>query len=1009
MTGKRLSHYEILGEISRGGMGVVYRAVDLNLGREVALKVLPDELLHDRGRRERLVQEARAAAVLEHPHIGVIHEVGESDGVTFIAMELIRGEKLSDALSRAPLPQPRALALAAEIAEGLSRAHEKGIIHRDLKPANIIVTEDGHAKIIDFGLAKLIEPVREDAATASIHGPRTDAGVVLGTAAYMSPEQARGTRVDPRSDVFALGVTLYEMVSGRPAFQGQSNLDTMQAILTQPVPPLAATPGVPAEATAELQRIIAKATAKDPDDRFQGMKDLIVDLRGARRRLESAPTSGIIAPVSHPDTAVTRTRSGRAKLLAGVTFVAVAAATSAWWFLGKSSPQTIASPSGKPAVAALYFENNTGDPSLDWMRTGLTDMMVTDLSQSASFEVLGTDRLVQILEELKREDDRVVSADVVQQIAKRAGVGYVLMGSYVRSGGTIRINARLQEALTGRIVTAERVEGPGESSLFAMVDELTRRFVSTMTELGGPSAGSLLKPPGEASSDAGLDRGLTEVTTSSIEAYRYYAEGINFHERGLPSQAAPLLEKAVEIDPNFAMAYAKLAVVNHNLVALDKRDEYARRALSLTDRLTARERYYIEGFYYSLRPETFGRAIEAYQQGLRLHPEHHGSRHNLGLLLMNLERYPEAIEQYEELIRRGTSNPTTVENLADMLIETGNVQRAREIADEFVRRHPDNSGGVRMLGSAMVAQGRLDEARAAFEKSEAMDPLDFGSRIGTRAVALLQERWTDAQAVNEAFARARAPFERFQSLLGESLIAAVHGKGQAARDLLDRAARVPGLSAQQRAASRNRLAMMLLRQGQPALALAQAELALVDARNRENEFLTLQLLSIAQSAIGRTAESTRTLAQLEARAKVLPSEREVRRVHWTRGEIAALHGDTVTASAELGKATAMLPALGPPLGPPSSHPDLLYATALAAIRTGRDAEAAQCLERIQSSHDHIYAPDPWARSFFLLGRMYERRGDAARAREQYTHFLNLWRDGDLERGWVTEAQQKVTR
>jgi tetratricopeptide (TPR) repeat protein len=344
-----------------------------------------------------------------------------------------------------------------------------------------------------------------------------------------------------------------------------------------------------------------------------------------------------------------------------------------------------------------------------------------------------------------------------------------------------------------------------------------------------------------------------------------------------------------------------------------------------------------------------------------------------------------------------------------MLIETGNVQRAREIADEFVRRHPDNSGGVRMLGSAMVAQGRLDEARAAFEKSEAMDPLDFGSRIGTRAVALLQERWTDAQAVNEAFARARAPFERFQSLLGESLIAAVHGKGQAARDLLDRAARVPGLSAQQRAASRNRLAMMLLRQGQPALALAQAELALVDARNRENEFLTLQLLSIAQSAIGRTAESARTLAQLEARAKVLPSEREVRRVHWTRGEIAALHGDTVTASAELGKATAMLPALGPPLGPPSSHPDLLYATALAAIRTGRDAEAAQCLERIQSSHDHIYAPDPWARSFFLLGRMYERRGDAARAREQYTHFLNLWRDGDLERGWVTEAQQKVTR
>jgi serine/threonine protein kinase len=288
MIGRTLSHYQIVGEISRGGMGVVYRATDVHLEREVALKVLPEDLVHDADRRERLLHEARAASALEHPHIAVIHEVGEADGVTFIAMELIRGEKLSDLIARGPLRPARTLELAVETAEGLARAHEKGIVHRDLKPSNIMVTEDGHAKIIDFGLAKVAAQTGSDADTVSVRNPRTAEGVVVGTAAYMSPEQARGDRVDRRTDIFALGLTLYEMATGRPAFQGRSTLDTMQAILTQPVPPLPATADMPTETMSDLQRIIAKCTAKDPDERYQGMKDVVVDLRAARRRLESS-------------------------------------------------------------------------------------------------------------------------------------------------------------------------------------------------------------------------------------------------------------------------------------------------------------------------------------------------------------------------------------------------------------------------------------------------------------------------------------------------------------------------------------------------------------------------------------------------------------------------------------------------------------------------------------------------------------------------------------------------
>ena len=1006
MLGRTLSHYHIVDEISRGGMGVVYRAVDVNLGRDVALKVLPDDLVHDPVRRERLLQEARAASSLEHPHIAVIHEVGEADGVTFIAMELIRGEKMSQTLAHGPLPHARAFALATEIAEGLSRAHEKGIVHRDLKPANVMVTDDGHAKIIDFGLAKVVDAPVAEAATASIDGPRTDAGVVLGTAAYMSPEQARGERVDHRTDIFALGVTLYEMMTGRPAFQGRSVIDTMQAILTQPVPPLPSGVAPSIEAAAELQRIIGKCTAKDPDDRFQGMKDLIVDLRAARRRLESS------AAVSVPAAAVAPARrmvGGRAVLLAGIV-AATAIGIGAYLWSTRRQAASVKS-TDKPAVAVLYFENNTGDKSLDWMRTGLTDMIVTDLSQSSDVEVIGTDRLVQILQEMNRVDDRVISADVVKEIATRAGVDQVLVGSYVKAGDVIRISARLQDAQSGRIMRAERVEGAGESALFSLVDELTRRFRSTMATLAGGAEGALLSKPGAAAPERGLDRGVTDITTGSIEAYRYYVEGLNFHERGLSQQAMPLLEKAIEVDPEFAMAHAKLAVVSGNLQLLAKRDEHAKKALALVNRLTSRERYYIEGYVYGLRFETQARSIEAYKQGLALHPEHQASRHNLALQLLLLERFEEAIAQYDELRRRGTSNPTTYEQLSGALIATGNVRRAREVVEEFLRRHPDIPVGPRMLGTLLIAEGRLDEARAAYERAHALNPSDFASRAGIRNVAFLQTRWADADSVSADLNMSSNPFQRLAGIAGSFVVAAGQGRGRAMLEALDRAVAIKDVVPEQRAIALLRKALALIRQGNSALALPSAEAALKAGANTNQEFDALRVLAMAQAGSGHESDAARTLGELESRAKVIPTVREARRVHWARGEVALLNGDVTTAAAELTKAVQMLPQHGAPNGPPaaSPHGELWYIAAVALSRAGRDEEAAPLLERLQSGHERAFVMDAYARSFFLLGRIEERRGNTARARQQYARFVELWGDGDLEREWIAEARKKISR
>jgi Tol biopolymer transport system component/predicted Ser/Thr protein kinase len=316
--GRRLGSYEIIEPVGQGGMGEVYRARDVRLGRDVAIKILPVALHGDPVLRERFIQEARAASTLEHPHIAVVHEIAEADGVPFIAMELVRGEPLAAAIARGALNAARALDLGIEIAEALARAHEKGIVHRDLKPANVILTDEGHAKIIDFGLAKLLDTAGDAAETNA--GTLTESGTVLGTVSYMSPEQVRGLRVDHRSDVFSFGILLFEMLCAHLPFRGRTRVDTMHAILHDPAPPL---PPATGPATDDVQRILDKCLAKDPTDRYQGTRDLIVDLRAARRRLDSSQMRG--AAVASPASAPWRRRVVYAAAAAAAAAVGLAA------------------------------------------------------------------------------------------------------------------------------------------------------------------------------------------------------------------------------------------------------------------------------------------------------------------------------------------------------------------------------------------------------------------------------------------------------------------------------------------------------------------------------------------------------------------------------------------------------------------------------------------------------------------------------------------------------------
>jgi tetratricopeptide (TPR) repeat protein/predicted Ser/Thr protein kinase len=999
LTGRTLGHYRVLEEISRGGMGVVYRATDTRLNRDVALKVLPDDLTNDPDRRRRFLKEAQAASALEHPHIAVIHEADEVDGLAFIAMELIRGEKLSDLLARQRPSAARTLELGAEVASGLARAHEKGIVHRDLKPANVMVTDEGHAKIIDFGIAKLIE-ASAIAGAPTQTGRDTGVGVVLGTMTYMSPEQARGDTVDHRSDIFSFGILLHEMLAGQPPFRGKSGIETASAILHEPTPRLPSLgPAVVAEAGADIQRIVDKCLAKDPADRYQGMKDVGVDIRAARRHLDTAPQAAAAsAPMAARLPAWTW-------IAAGAVVIAIAAGVVLMRPRSTTTAAGGATKSGKPSVAVLYFDNTTGDKSLDWMRTGITEMVVTDLSQSQEIEVVGTDRLYGILAELKRQDDRVLSPDVISAVAERTGVDRVVVGSYVKSGEAIRINVRLQDAKTGRIESSERVEGANASALFSMIDDLSRRIRSKFEGLKADAA--LLTAPGGGEAP-GLDRGLGDVTTSSIDAYRLYAEGINLHERARAREAAAMFEKAIAIDPSFAMAYIKMAVTEGNLGSIALRDKYAAQALKLADRLTPRERFYIEGFFYSNRRATLGRAIDAYNKCADIDPGHQACRHNLGLIYITLERYREGATHYEDLLRRGSTNPTAIGNLSNAYRGMGDADNALATAASYVKRNPENAAGHSILGLALIGAGRNEDAIRELSQAKLLGSDNPQTDNGHVTAQTLREEWGAAADISKTLYASSDEPRRASGATWQLLLSLYHGRSAEGLTWAERVSSATKTKGPQSAAGHRLAATVLLARGQAALAAKESASALADAKGFPAEFNLLITHAWALSAAGRQKDADAAIATMVATVDPLSSARDQRNIALARGLVALARGDAAAAIKPLQDAQGALSARGAFPGGPSQHVLIWSSLGRALFESGRVAEALPWFQKVAGSgYEHVREPIDFVRSFYFLGRIYEQQGDMTKARDAYRRFVGYWKDGDLDRDRIAEAQRKI--
>ena len=1010
LTGRRLSHYAVGDEISHGGMGVVYRATDTRLGRDVALKVLSPDVGGTPEAHKRFIREARAASALEHPHIAAIHDIGEDDGISFIAMELVHGQSLDLLVARGPIPPSRALELAIEVAEALAHAHAHGVIHRDVKPANVMVTSEGHVKMIDFGLAKL---AAGEASADTRSTLVTAAGVVMGTMSYVSPEQARAEPVDARSDIFSFGVMLYELLAGVLPFRGQSSLEILDSVLRAPTPALPIKGLAPGDlASVELNRIVAKCLEKDATARYQSMADLLVDLRAARRRLESGvlpPPAGAAAtapPAAWPRQRVTMAFAAAALLLA---------IAGAWLWQRQREPDTAVSVGGdRPSMAVMYFENNTGESSLDWLRIGLTDMLVTDLSQSPDVDVLSTDRLAQILRDMKRGDDRVISADVLQEVARRARVQTVLVGSFVKAGDAIRINLKVQDAGSGRIVASERGDAQTEAALFPTMDDLTRRLKARFMRPAVAATPILNRPGATSAGGTGpFDKDLKDVTTASIEAYRLYAEGNALHYQLREEEALPFLQKAVAVDPAFALAHAKMAVIAGNLGRSRERSEHAARALQHLDRLTEQERLYIQAYAASGSPTTMQEAIDTYERVVARYPRHGASRNNVAALYALREQFDDAIRHYRALFDGGYEFPGVASGLALSYLSLGRGPEALAVYDEFMARSPAAPQGPSGRGFALLWVGRYDEARAAFDRALALRPGHLAAEQGRAAAALLADQWEAASTELRAMQASDSAGTRASGMKLQALAALFRGRSAEALRLFERTAALEGgaSGSDESSTTRALMATVLLDRGQTREALAMAERGVAEARGGGSAFANTGLAAIAAERLGQPAVAARGFAALEEWFTQVRSPRLQRLTALARGRVALDAGDLNRAVAELERADASTPPGGTPFlfwGTPELQPQVWSALGTAHLRAGRLDQARQNFERVaDSGARHLLAPVVYVESLYQLGHIAERQGDSVKAREHYTRFLSYWKDGDLRRDWVAEAQRKT--
>ena len=981
--------YEIIEELGAGGMGRVYRAHDTKLNEEVALKLIKPEIAADKRTVERFRNEIKNARKISHPNVCRTHDLGEEGKTLYLTMEYIRGEDLKSLIHRMKvLAVGSAVSVGRQIAEGLAEAHKQGIVHRDLKPGNVMIDKDGQAKIMDFGIARSL-----------VGGGITGEGAIIGTPEYMSPEQVEGKPADPRADIYALGIILFEMVTGRVPFEGETAFSIANKHRSEPAPdPRILNPQIP----DGLSRVILHCLEKEKGSRYQTTDELLSDLEAIEASLPTTERAAGRAPSrTRPKASrdITVKFTMKRWLVPAAAFAVLAGAFSLWWFVFRPKPAPSSITSSVPTIAILNFENLSRDESLDLWREGIPDLLITGLSQSRFVNVLPTERIYGVLKGLELSEAKKYTAEELAKIATLARASHLVTGSYIGTGGNILITLTVLDPKTGHIFKRINAEcKPDLKEICAKVDDLSFQ-VRQKLDLS----------PEQLAQDAEVYKKVEEVTTSSPEAMKYYNEASRLSSSMKYQQAIAYYERALELDPGFAMAYRRISAIYGNMGNQAQSWKYLRKALALREHLTELERLQIEAQPY-VKEQNYAKAIEILEKLVKLYPAHWPAYQNLGMIYPDLDKRIEFTEKAVQLQRTAQ----IVRNLAGLYMEKGLYQKAEDLCRSFLkdveenayvrsdlalsyscRRQFDaayaeaekicllnkgNPAWTWFLGDILLYKGDLAGAAKIYHQLFQADP--GGGWSGLAVLALLRGEISDAlrlaqQNLKDAGGNQGDQAKAYMDLAGSLEKAGRFGEAFSAFDQYLR------LSEQSRRTADEIGLPYLPRQQKEDLFFKgriQAEMNKVEAARKTAE----ELKSLIDKGIDKS---------------------DLRYYEFLLGLVELTQKDYRKAVGYFESAAGRLYFEGRSYSDDALYLDVLARSLYEAGDLGtarREYEKITMLTSGRYNHGDIYA-----KAFYRLGKIAEQQRDKARAIVNFGKFLDLWKDADPGIPEVEDAKKRL--
>ncbi len=966
-TGTKYGQYEVTAPLGKGGMGEVCLAEDTRLNRKVALKLLPSEFTQDSERLRRFELEAKTASGLNHPNIITIYDIGQAHNTHFIATEFIEGKTLRDRL-RQPLSLNESLDIALQIANALAAAHEAQIIHRDIKPENVMLRGDGIVKVLDFGLAKLIEgksereKLGEDDPTLALAPPAvashsTELGTVMGTASYMSPEQARGQRVDARTDIFSLGVVLSEMLAGKRPFDGVNMIDVLGAIMHETPAPLP-------DAPDEVNRIVTKALQKDRDHRYQTTQELVRDLKELKEELayqaralgaqasrlplasEAMPTSVASGnpeeeTISSPNkrAALHALAAGKMRALPVMALLALALIAVGAFFYTRNKTAAL---TDKDTILLADFTNTTGDSVFDGT---LKQALAVHLGQSPFLNLFADERVRETLRLMNKSPDERITPTVGREICQRQGLKALLTGTIASLGRNYVINLEAVNGQTGDVLAREQGEAEGKEQVLRTLGEAATR----LREKLGESLSSIQK----------FDAPLEQATTSSLDALKTFALGNEQRDLGQFLKSIPFYKRAIELDPNFALAYAKLGLSYYNSGQGSLAKEFAEKAMAMRERVSEREQFHINTSYYSTITLEIDQAIEVLELWKRNYPRDYFPHLNLGF------RY----------------------------LEIGQGEKALQEANEAIRLYPNYANNYQLMGAALINLNRFKEAKDTYEQAFARNQEPSNARYNVFRIAFVQG---DHEAMQRQIDWMKGNSREYQTLSWQARTAAFSGQMRQAKQFFNQAFDLTlsrNLEAAAEAVLENALWESVTGKCQRVSADTSKALALSRTWNS---------LTRGAGILTRCGDISQAQSLTDELAKQNPKNTLVK-VIW----LPVAHARIAMARGDYARAIQLLQ-------PVSQYESasLFWVPWLrgeAYLKLNQGAEAAAEYQKIIDHRGWDMTSALWPLAHLGLARAAMLQGDTTKARQSYQDFFALWKDADADLPVLIEAKKEYEK